>query len=275
MNMIDEQHAKLSIRRQCELLATVRSTHYYEPAPRRDDTELANEIHEIWLDMPFYGYRRITAELKRRKHVVNHKRVSRLMAAMDIMALYPKPKTTVASSDHKIYPYLLRNLKIVCPNQAWSTDITYIKMPNGFVYLVALIDIYSRYVLTWRISNTLDKSFCLDMLAHGLTLGKPEIINTDQGCQFTSFDWINMVEGHGVLVSMDGRGRWIDNVFIERLWRTIKHEHVYLYSFDSVGQLKQSIGEFIDMYNTRRLHQSLGYRTPAEVYLMRQGGIQQ
>ena len=266
--MIDKQHTELSIRRQCELMTVVRSTHYYESVPIRDETVIANEIHEIWQDMPFYGYRRITEELRRRGHVVNHKRISRLMDAMNIRELYPKPKTTIISPDHKIYPYLLRDIKIACPNQVWSTDITYIKMTNGFVYLVALIDIYSRYVLAWRISNTLDKSFCLDMLAHGLTLGKPRIINTDQGCQFTSLDWINMVEGHGIKVSMDGRrGRWVDNVYIERLWRTIKHEHVYLYSFDTVRELKQSIGDFIDMYNTRRLHQSLGYKTPAEIYL--------
>lgn len=268
MTMLDE-NTQLSIRQQCELLAIARSMYYYHPTPRQDDTELANVIHEIWLSMPYYGYRRIAAELKRRGQAVNHKCISRLMGAMNIMALYPKPKTTIAMPDHKIYPYLLRDVKVAYPDKAWSTDITYIKMPGGFVYLVALIDIFSRYVLTWRISNTLDRSFCLDMLAHGLELGKPEIINTDQGCQFTSIDWINMVEGKGILVSMDGRGRWADNVFIERLWRTIKHEHVYLYSFNTVTELKQSMGEFIGIYNTKRLHQSLGYRTPAEVYLNR------
>lgn len=265
--MVNTQYSGLSIRRQCELLATARSTHYYEQTPRRDDTDLANEIHDIWMGMPYYGYRKITAELRRRGHDINHKRVSRIMGVMNIRALYPKPKTTMVSPDHKIYPYLLRDVQIVHPDQAWSTDITYIRMPNGFVYLVALIDISSRYVLAWRISNTLDKTFCLDMLAHALKFGRPEIINTDQGCQFTSLDWINMVQRNGILVSMDGRGRWVDNVYIERLWRTIKYEHVYLYSFDTVNELKRSMGEFIDTYNTRRLHQSLGYRTPAEVYL--------
>lgn len=265
--MIDAQYAELSIRKQCRLLAVNRSNIYYDPAPTRDDTELANEIHELWLEMPFYGYRRITAELNRRGYLINHKRVFNLMRAMNIKALYPAPKTTIASPDHKIYPYLLRGLQIVRPNQVWSTDITYIKMPNGFVYLVALIDIYSRFILSWRLSNTLDKSFCLDMLAYGLTRGLPEILNTDQGCQFTSTAWTSMVEEHGIQVSMDGRGRWADNVYIERLWRTIKHEHIFLHSFDTVGQIKQSIGDFIEIYNTRRLHQSLGYKTPAEVYL--------
>lgn len=265
--MVDAQHPELSIRKQCCLLAVNRSNVYYEPAPTRDDTELANEIHELWLEMPFYGYRRITAELNRRGYLINHKRIFNLMRAMNIKALYPAPKTTITSPDHKIYPYLLRGLQIVRPNQVWSTDITYIKMPNGFVYLVALIDIYSRFILAWRLSNTLDKSFCLDMLTHGLTRGLPEILNTDQGCQFTSTAWTSMVEEHGIQVSMDGRGRWADNVYIERLWRTIKHEHIFLYSFDTVGQIKQSIGEFIEIYNTRRLHQSLGYKTPAEVYL--------
>ena len=265
--MVDMQLKNLSIRKQCSLLAVNRSNVYYEPAPSRDDTELANEIHELWLEMPYYGYRRITAELQRRGHSINHKRILNLMRAMKLKALYPAPKTTIASPDHKIYPYLLRDICIVSPNQVWSTDITYLKTSGGFVYLVAIIDVYSRFVLSWRISNTLDKSFCLDMLAHSLTWGCPVILNTDQGCQFTSLAWTNMVEGAGIRVSMDGRGRWADNIFIERFWRTIKHEHVLLYSFDTVGQLKQSVGNFIKTYNTKRLHQSLGYKTPAEVYL--------
>jgi putative transposase len=264
--MIDAQHPELSIRRQCGLLVVNRSNIYYEPAPTRDDTELANEIHELWLEMPFYGYRRIAAELKRRGHAINHKRVSTLMHDMNIAALYPKPKTTIALPEHKIYPYLLRDMPIVRPNQVWSTDITYIRMISGFVYLVALIDIYSRFVLSWRLSNTLDKNFCLDMLEYGLAKGKPDILNTDQGCQFTSTAWTSMVEQNGVQVSMDGRGRWADNIYIERFWRTLKHEHVFLYSFDSVVNIKQSLGDFIETYNTKRLHQSLGYKTPAEVY---------
>lgn len=265
--MVDTFDGRLSIRRQCNLLAVNRSNVYYEPAPAKDDTELANEIHELWLEMPYYGYRRITAELHRRGYLVNRKRILSIMRAMNIKALYPAPKTTITLPDHKIYPYLLRNMQIVRPNQVWSTDITYLKLPGGFAYLVALIDIYSRFILSWRLSNTLDKSFCMDMLAHSLTRGQPMILNTDQGCQFTSLAWTNLVESHGIQVSMDGRGRWADNVFIERFWRTIKYEHILLYSFDTVGQLKQSIGDFIEIYNTKRLHQSLGYKTPAEVYL--------
>jgi len=265
--MVDTQRKGLSIRKQCSLLSVNRSNVYYKTILPRNDTELANEIHELWLEMPYYGYRRITAELQRRGYQVNHKRILRLMRTMKLKALYPIPKTTIASPDHKIYPYLLKDVCIVSPNQVWSTDITYLKTSGGFVYLVAIIDVYSRFVLSWRISNTLEKSFCLDMLACSLTRNRPIIINTDQGCQFTSLAWINMVEGAGVRVSMDGRGRWVDNVFIERFWRTIKYEHVLLYSFDTVGQLKQSVGDFIETYNTRRLHQSLGYKTPAEVYL--------
>ncbi len=265
--MIDTDLKNLSIRKQCNLLSVNRSNIYYEPTPPKDDTELANEIHELWLEMPYYGYRRVTAELQRRGYPINHKRVLNLMRAMNLKALYPAPKTTITSPDHKVYPYLLRDIHIVSPNQVWSTDITYIKISSGFVYLVAIIDIYSRFVLSWKISNTLDKSFCLDMLEHSLTWGCPNILNTDQGCQFTSVAWISMVEGAGIKVSMDGRGRWVDNVFIERLWRTIKHEHVLLYSFDTVRELKQSLGGFIEIYNTKRLHQSLGYKTPAEVYL--------
>ena len=177
--MVDALDQRLSIRRQCNLLAVNRSNIYYEPAPAKDDTELANEIHELWLEMPYYGYRRVTAELHRRGYLVNRKRVLSIMRAMDIKALYPAPKTTIALPDHKIYPYLLRDMQIVHPNQVWSTDITYLKLPGGFAYLVALIDIYSRFVLSWRLSNTLDKSFCLDMLAHGLARGRPVILNTD------------------------------------------------------------------------------------------------
>lgn len=267
--MLNFQDPNISIRKQCGLMDINRSTVYYEPVCTRDDTELANEVHELWLEMPCYGYRRITAELRRRGHMVNHKRIRSLMMAMNIKALYPLPKTTVSMPDHKVYPYLLRGLSIARPDQVWSTDITYIRMPSGFMYLVAILDVYSRFVLSWRLSNTLDKSFCLDMLADSLTVGHPDILNTDQGVQFTSLAWTSMVENAGIQVSMDGRGRWADNVFIERFWRTIKYEHIALYILETVPQLKQSIGDFIQVYNMRRLHQSLGYRTPAEVYFER------
>ncbi len=262
--MVDRSLKTISTRKQCEFLGVWRSNVYYKS--KQNDSELANEIHELWLQMPYYGYRRITAELQRRGYAINHKRILRLMRDMRLQALYPRPTTTKRNADHKVYPYLLTGLAIVHPNQVWSTDITYIKMADGFMYLVALIDIYSRYLLSWCLSNTLDKNFCLNMLEDGFAYGKPDIVNTDQGSQFTSSAWIARVEGNGIKVSMDGRGRWIDNIFIERFWRTLKYEHVLLHSFGTVEEAKESIGEFIDTYNNRRLHQSLGYKTPAEVY---------
>ncbi|MFH1831415.1 MAG: IS3 family transposase [bacterium] len=264
--MIDERHRSLSLRQQCALLDVGRSNLYYQPTIAPDESWLANNIHELWLDMPFYGYRRITAELQRRGSAVNHKKVLRIMREMQLQALYPKPKAAAHNSRHKIYPYLLRDLNITHLNHVWATDITYIKTPNGFMYLVAIIDIYSRFILSWRLSNTLDAQFCEDALIEALVWAKPEILNTDQGCQFTSMAWISLVESHGIKVSMDGRGRWADNVFIERFWRTLKHEHVLIHAFESVSEMKASIGSFIKIYNYKRLHQSLGYQTPSEVY---------
>lgn len=265
--MVDANNDLLSIRQQCELLSVNRSNFYYVPNPRQIDTLLANEIHEIYLDKPYYGYRRITAALKRLgyKDVYDNK-VLGLMQAMNLQALYPKPKTTVRNSEHKKYPYLLGGLIINRPNQVWATDITYIKMGSGFMYLAALIDIFSRFVIQWMLSNTLDAQFCLTMLNRAFKLGRPEILNTDQGCQFTSKDWTNTVEGHGSRVSMDGKGRWVDNIIIERFWRTIKHEHILVHDFKDPRELNSSIGSYIDIYNNERLHQSLGYNTPAEVY---------
>ena len=264
--MIEMKHESLSVRRQCSLLRVNRSTLYYEAVDVAEDTRLANEIHELWLEMPFYGYRRITAELRRRGYKINSKRVLRLMREMNVQALYPRPKTTIRAAKDQVYPYLLKELEIDRPNQVWATDITYIKMPVGFAYLVALIDVHSRYIISWRLSNTMDTHFCLEMLEEALSQACPEILNTDQGSQFTSHDWITRVKGAGILVSMDGKGRWVDNVIIERFWRTLKHEHVLLHSFEDLRQARRSIGNFIDLYNHRRLHQSLGYRPPAEVY---------
>lgn len=266
--MIDMRHESLSVRRQSDLLQINRSTLYYKPTRNEDEEDalVANEIHDIWREMPFYGYRRIRAELKRRGHPINEKRVRRLMEEMNIKALYPRPRTTIRAAKDQIYPYLLKDLTINRPNQVWATDITYIKMPIGFAYLVALIDVHSRYVVAWRLSNTMDTHFCLEMLDDALLTACPEILNTDQGSQFTSGEWIARVTTAGVRVSMDGKGRWIDNVIIERFWRTLKHEHVMLYSFEDLRQVRQSIGEFIKLYNHKRLHQSLEYLTPAEVY---------
>ena len=243
-----------------------RSGVYYKKRIRDSDTMFANLIAEIWTEMPYYGYRRITADLQRRGYQINRKRVLRIMRETKIQAMYPRPNTSMRNESHKIYPYLLKGLAIERPNQVWATDITYIKMQSGWMYLAAIIDMYSRYVVAWRISNTLEMTFCLDMLEYALTLGKPEILNTDQGSQFTCEAWIAMVEDNGIKVSMDGKGRWADNVIIERFWRTLKHENVLIHIFDAVVELKRSIGRFIREYNDKRLHQSLGYKTPVEIY---------
>jgi putative transposase len=247
-------------------LNTPRAAVYYKKRISGNDTMYANLIAEVWTAMPYYGYRRITAELQRRGYGINHKRVQRIMQETKMQAMYPRPNTSMRNESHEIYPYLLKGLAIDRPNQVWATDITYIKMPTGWMYLAAIIDLYSRYVVAWRISNTLETAFCLDMLEHALTLSKPEILNTDQGSQFTCKAWITMVEGNGIKVSMDGKGRWADNVIIERFWRTIKYENILIYIFDTVIELKRSIDRFIREYNDKRLHQSLGYKTPVEVY---------
>lgn len=264
--MIDIQHEHISIRQQCAVLGVNRSSFYYAPTPLAEDTDLANEIHEIWLEIPSYGYRKVTEELHQRGYLINSKKVLRLMRDMKIQAIYPRPKTSLRSPGNPIYPYLLRGLDISRPNQVWATDITYIKMPVGFAYLVAIIDVYSRYVLSWRLSNTMDTHFCLEMLEEALQKATPDIINTDQGSQFTSFEWIAKVQGSGAKVSMDGKGRWADNIYIERFWRSLKHEHVLLHSYEDLRQARRSIGSYMEMYNHRRLHQGLGYKTPAEVY---------
>jgi len=266
--MINAEHEHMSVRRQCVALSISRSNVYYcvEPAP--NESILANEIHELWLNKPYYGYRRITADLQRRGHRINHKRILRMMRDMRIQALYPKPKTTIHNAEHKKYPYLLRGLEITKPNHVWQTDITYIRLHSGFVYLIGFIDVYSRFIVAWSLSNTLEADFCLKTLDNALLDGKkPEILNTDQGVQFTSYAWISRVEKNDIKVSMDGIGRWADNIFIERFWRTLKHEHILLHAFESVKEARNSIGQFIDIYNNKRLHQSLGYKTPAEIYL--------
>lgn len=232
-----------------------------------DDGLFANMISEIWHEMPYYGYRRITAELHRRDYDINHKRVLRLMREAKIQAMYPRPNTSKSHEGHKKYPYLLERLVIDRPNQVWATDITYIKIAGGWMYLVALIDLYSRCVISWRLSNTLETAFCLDMLDHALTIGKPEILNTDQGVQYTSAVWIERVESNGIKVSMDGKGRYADNIIIERFWRSLKHESILLAVYDTVQELKRAIERYIYTYNNKRLHQKLGYKTPAEVYL--------
>ena len=223
-------------------------------------------IDRQYLATPFYGSRKIAAWLKSQNYSVNRKRVRRLMRIMGLKAIYRRPRTSKPASGHKIYPYLLGGMKITRPNQVWAADITYIPMARGFLYLVAIIDWYSRYVLSWRLSNTLDAGFCVEALEEALKKGKPDIFNTDQGAQFTSEEFTGLLEEHGVKVSMDGKGSYNDNLFIERLWRSVKYEEVYLKAYQDGREAKIGLGNYFRFYNTERLHQTHGYRTPAEVY---------
>jgi putative transposase len=265
--MIEPGHPHISLRRQCELIEINRSSWYYQPAGESEyNLHLMRLIDEQYTRTPFYGWPRMTEFLRRKGHEVNGKRVRRLMRLMGLEAIYPKPKTTIAAPDHKIYPYLLRNVPINRCNQVWSTDITYIRMARGFMYLTAVIDWYSRYVLAWQLSNTLDGRFCQIALRQALQQGRPEIFNTDQGVQFTATAFTSILEEAEVRISMDGRGRALDNVFIERLWRTVKWEHIYLMDYGTVPELATGLQGYFRFYNQERFHQKLEYRTPAEVY---------
>jgi putative transposase len=267
-------HHTISVVRRCELLKVNRSTVYYQSdEPDQEEIWLMNLIRDIWLQYPFYGYRKITRELRVvYGHMVNHKRVLRLMNAMEIEALRPKPKTSIKMAGHVIYPYLLRNMEITHPNQVWMVDLTYIKFKSGFVYLIALIDVYSRYVVGWSLAETMHASGCLDALKQALKLTKPvkpEIINTDQGSQFTSAFWIITLLNLGIKISMDGKGRCLDNVYIERFWRSIKYEAIHLNEYDCLKELHKGIKHYIQFYNDDRYHQSLNYETPVSVYFGR------
>jgi putative transposase len=265
--LIDRGDAPLSVRRQCQLLGLNRSSWYYEPAPETAaNLRLMRLIDREYTAHPFYGSRRMTAWLVEQGEAVNRKRVQRLMRLMGLEAIYPKPRPSAAGRGHRIYPYLLRDVVIGRPDQVWSADITYVPLARGFMYLAAAIDWFSRYVLAWRLSNTLDGSFCLEMLDEALSRGRPEVFNTDQGVQFTAAAWTGRLESAGVQVSMDGRGRCLDNVFVERLWRSVKYEDLYLRCYEAVPELGQGLGRYFAFYNGERLHQSLGYRTPAQVY---------
>ena len=266
-SLIDSEHSELSVRRQCELLGLSRSSVYYESAPESaENLALMRLIDEQYTKYPFYGSRRIAAWLQTQGREVNRKRVQRLLRVMGLEAIYPKPKLSLAGRGHKVFPYLLRNVSIDRVGQVWSADITYIPLASGFVYLAATIDWFSRYVVSWRLSNTLDGSFCQEMLEEALGLGRPEVFNTDQGVQFTAEAWTGRLQRAGVSVSMDGRGRCLDNVFVERLWRSVKYEDVYLRCYESVPELERGLRAYFAFYNGERLHQSLGYRPPVEVY---------
>lgn len=244
-----------------------RSGLYYIPAEESaENLGLMRLLDEKYMKTPFFGVRRMTDWLDKQGHAVNAKRVRRLMRVMGLEAIYPKPRLSLPGLGHKIYPYLLRGLKIDRPNQVWASDITYIRLRQGFIYLVAIMDWFSRYVVSWEVSVSMDTSFCLAALDWALQGGRPEIFNTDQGSQFTSEDFTNRLKGNGIDVSMDGRGRVIDNIFIERLWRTVKYEEVYLKDYLNVGEAISNLKSYFWFYNHERSHQALGYRTPATVH---------
>jgi putative transposase len=266
-NMIDKDDELLSVLKQCELLGLCRSSVYYEKKePDAYDLELMRLIDEQYTKTPFYGSRRMTEELKDKGHEVNRKKIQRLMRLMGIEAIYPKPNTSKPAPENKVYPYLLKGLIINRPQQVFAADITYIRMQQGFLYLVAIMDWHSRYVLSWRLSNTMDADFCTEALEEALSKGQPEIFNTDQGSQFTSNEFTGLLLANQIQISMDGRGRCMDNIFVERLWRSLKYEEVYLKSYETVQEAREGIGHWIHFYNNERLHQALGYHTPSAIY---------
>ena len=265
--MIEIGHPKVPLVRQCELLGISRSGFYYKPVgPSAEDLELMRLLDEQYLRAPFYGVRRMKRWLRSVGHDVDVKRVRRLLRRMGIEAIYPKPRLSFNGTAHRRFPYLLRGVPIRRVNQVWSTDITYIRLRRGFLYLVAILDWHSRYVLAWRLSNTLDAAFCIEALKDALKVGCPEIFNSDQGVQFTCEDFIAVLEGAGVRISMDGRGRVFDNIFIERLWRTVKYEEVYLHDYETVADAEAGLGWYFPFYNRERFHQSLGDETPEKIY---------
>lgn len=265
--LIESDHKSISVTRQCELLGISRSSYYYHPIEETSENlELMRLLDEQYLHTPFYGVLRMKEYLNGLGYHVNEKRVRRLLRKMGLMALYPKPKLTKHNKLHEVYPYLLRNVEVIKPNQVWSTDITYIPMKQGFLYLVAIIDWYSRYVLSWGISNSLDVSFCIDALKEALQKDKPEIFNTDQGCQFTSKQFTSILKKESIKISMDGKGRAIDNIFIERLWRNVKYENIYLNEYITGADLFNGLKDYFKFYNYTRKHQSLAYKAPSLVY---------
>jgi putative transposase len=267
--LIEPEHPQLSVARQCALLGLARSSWYCTPhGESAENLELMRRMDERYTRTPFYGIRRMTAWLRHEGYIVNHKRVGRLLRLMGLEALYPKPRMSVPGDGTKRYPYLLRGRTITAANEVWSTDITYIRMQHGFLYLVAVLDWYSRYVLAWELSNTLDTSFCLAALETALAHGQPVIFNTDQGVQFTSAAYTSRLEAAAIQISWDGRGRALDNVFVERLWRSVKWEEVYLKDYQTVADAVNGLDRYFRFYNHERLHQALGYQTPAQVYGM-------
>lgn len=259
---------ELTISRQCQLLGLSRSSFYSQnKAVSQQELDLMLAIDKIHLALPFYGARKIQVELNNRGFLIGRGKVRRLMRKMGLEAIYRKPKTSIPKSGDHIYPYLLKDLQIERVNQVWATDITYLPMAKGFAYLVAIIDLYSRKVMSWRLSNTMDASFCIEALEDAIQrFGPPEIFNTDQGSQFTSDSFTSVLKAHGVKISMDGKGRWVDNVFIERLWRSVKYEEVYLKAYQTMQEARQILRSYFIFYNQSRFHQTLDYQTPDMVY---------
>ena len=266
---IEPRHRHIAIYRQCELLGLSRSSLYYKSCGNTQYNEqLMKLIDKQYIETPFYGIDKMTEQLRRMGHHVNHKRIRRLMRQMGLEAVYPRRRRGLSIPDkqHKIYPYLLKDVQIIRPDQVWSADITYIRMYRGWLYLAAVMDWFSRYVLSWEVSVTLESEFCVEALEQALSFGRPEIFNTDQGSQFTSIDFTKILLNACVQISMDGKGRVFDNIFSERLWRTVKVEEVYLRDYQTVAEARYNLNRYFEFYNNQRLHQALGYRTPAEVY---------
>jgi putative transposase len=265
--LIEPEHPQISIVRQCELLGLPRATYYYHvQGESTENLQLMRLLDEQYTQTPYYGVRRMTAWLRSQGYAVHRKRVARLLRTMGLETIYPKPRLSQPHPAHRVYPYLLRGVPITRVNHVWSTDITYIRLHGGFIYLVAVLDWFSRYVLSWAVSITMDVGFCLEALEQALEVAQPEIFNSDQGAQFTSIDFTRRLEAAGIRVSMDGRGRALDNVFVERLWRTVKYEEVYLKDYETPREAIQGLDAFFVRYNEQRQHQALDYQTPAAVY---------
>lgn len=265
--LIEANNDMIGISRQCELLGLTRSRYYYRPCSESlENLRIMHRIDEIFTEHPYFGVARITHCLRREGLDVNPKRIRRLMRSMGLQAIYPKPNLSKNDPQHIVFPYLLRGVRIEKPDHVWSTDITYVRMEGGFAYLVAVIDWYSRYVLSWELSNSLDVHFCLSALEESLTIRQPSIFNTDQGSQFTSKEFTKMLLHHKIAISMDGKGRALDNVFVERLWRSVKYENIYLKGYTTMPEAHEGLTAYFDFYNNTRPHQSLDYQTPADVY---------
>lgn len=267
-SLVESDNPKITISRQCQLLGLARSSYYFKPkeGESEDNLRIMSLLDEQYQSTPFYGVRRMTQVLKMKGELVNHKRVHRLMKLMGIEAIYPKKKLSNKAESHKIYPYLLDGLEIKEPDTVWATDLTYIKLPGGFVYLVAIMDLYSRYVVSWELSNTMENYFCCLALERAILKGKPSIFNSDQGSQFTSNNFTSLLKKEEIQISMDGKGRVFDNIFIERLWRSVKYEEVYLKEYKDMREAEISLAKYFKFYNQERIHQSLNYNTPESVY---------